>query len=119
MLFVRTRSSSRRLIGVVLLAMWLGQWSALAHSIAHAGSHEIVARPVDGEHDHGDHGWGHQAGTSACDLVDHLLTGQAPGCEPTAVLRLPPETLPIAAGAASNAPGPRARVYEARGPPRD
>jgi hypothetical protein len=115
--FSRTRLASRRLIGVALLAMLLGQWSVLAHSIGHARAHDLVAQSVDGDHAH-DYDWGHRAGTSACDLVDHLLTGQAPGGEPTAGLWLPPETTHIAAGAASNAPGPVAWPYEARGPPR-
>jgi hypothetical protein len=117
MQFPRTRLASRRLIGVALLAMLLGQWSVLAHSIGHARAHDVVAQSIDGNHTH-DRDWGHQAGTSACDLVDHLLTGQAPGGEPTARLWLPREASHIAARAASNAPGPVAWAYEARGPPR-
>lgn len=117
MLSSRARLATRRLVGVALLAMWLGQWSILAHAIGHARGSEAASHAVDGEHAH-DAAWGHQAGTSACDLVDHLLTGQAPGSEPAAGLRLRPEASHIAAGAASNGPGPTATAYEARGPPR-
>lgn len=116
MQFARTHLATRRLIGVALLAMLLGQWTALVHSIDHARAHEFVEQSVDGSHAHDD-AWGHRAGTSACDLVDHLLTGQAPGGEPAAGLWLSPETSHIAAGAASNAPRPVVRAYEARGPP--
>jgi hypothetical protein len=116
MLLSRTRLAIRRLIAVALFAMLLGQWAALAHSIGHAQAQDVVAHSVDGDHAHDT--WGHQAGTSACDLVDHLLTGQAPGGEPAAGLWFPPKTSHIAATAASNEPKSVCWAYEARGPPR-
>lgn len=115
--FSRTRLASRRLIGVALLAMLLGQWSVLAHSIGHARALDLVAPSSSADHAHDDP-WGHQADTAACALVDHLLTGQAPGGEPAAELGLPRQTSRVAAGAASHASWAVARPYEARGPPR-
>jgi len=96
-----------------LLALLLGQWTVLAHSIAHArtpAGATAAADTVDG--------WGHNAGTRACHLVDHLLAGQAPGSEPTALPCLPRAATKVAVAAASIGSGPIAQAYEARGPPR-
>ncbi|MFM7531630.1 MAG: hypothetical protein ACKO5J_03895 [Rubrivivax sp.] len=80
------RHTARRLIAVALLALVLGQWTALAHSIGHAHLPDDAAAPaVD---DHG--AWGHQAGTQACQLVDHLLSGQAAGGGPAPLVVVPP-----------------------------
>ena len=107
------RNATRRLVGVALLALLLGQWTVLAHSIAHARAPAAVAVSVDT-----DHVWGHHAGTPACHLVDHLLAGQAPGGESASVAYVPPADLRVAAPAPSIGPGPVLRAYEARGPPR-
>ena len=106
------RNAIRRLIGVVWLALLLGQWTALVHSIDHAPSSAAVAGSADT-----DHAWSHGAGTSACHLVDHLLTGHGPGGQPATVCGFPPAGLRVAASAPSIGPGPLARAYEARGPP--
>jgi hypothetical protein len=117
MLFSRTRLASRRLVGVALLALVLGQWTMLAHAIAHARTAAVVEHAAGVDQDHS-HGWGHDAGTPVCDLVDHLLTGQAPGVSHEAVRCLPPAAALAATAAPSEAPGPFAPAYEARGPPR-
>lgn len=109
----RLRNAARRLIGAVLLALLVGQWTALAHSIGHAHLPAQAALAVD-DHD----AWGHPVGSPSCQLVDHLLVGQAAGGDPAPVLRLPPAAALPAAPAASIAPGPAARAFEARGPPR-
>lgn len=97
--------------------MLLGQWSALSHLTSHAPAREVGAHSVNSDHGH-DQDWGHQAATSTCELSDHVRTGQAPVSEHLAGLRLPAEASHIAAGAAPSSPGPIARAYEARGPPR-
>jgi hypothetical protein len=119
MQFSRTRLATHRLIGVALLAMLLGQWSVLVHSIDHARAHEVVEQSVDGDHAHDhDHAWGHHAGTPTCQLVDHLLVGQAAGGEPAPILWLPPAATRLAALTPSVSPAPASLAYEARGPPR-
>lgn len=109
---LRHLNATRCLVGVALLALLLGQWAVLAHSIAHARTPAVAAVFVES-----DHAWGHHAGTPACQLVDHLLTGQAPGGEATSAAGLPPGALRVAAPAPSIGPGPVSRAYEARGPP--
>ncbi len=110
---LRHRYAIRRLIGVVLLALLLGQWTVLAHSIAHARAPAAIALS-----DESDDAWGHHAGTPACHLIDHLLAGQAPGVEAASVPGLPPTDSRVAALAPSIGPGAASRAYEARGPPR-
>ena len=103
-----------RLFAVALLGMLLGQWTVLAHSIAHARASGAVAVSTDT-----DHAWGHYAGTSECRLIDHLIAGQAPGDTATTVVPdLPPAALQVAMPAESIGPAAEARGYEARGPPR-
>ncbi len=112
---VRHRKTARRLVAAVLLAMLVGQWLTLAHGVAHARTGSALAgaaAPADSNEV-----WGHYAGTSACHLVDHLLTGQAPGSNLASMPGLPPAAVTMAVAAASNAPGPGSRPYEARGPP--
>lgn len=102
----------RRVVGVALLTLVLGQWAVLVHAIEHARASVGVAGKAGT-----DHAWGHQAGTAACHLVDHLLTGQAPGKEPAATPHLPPAaSRPVAPGPSIGS-GRVARTYEARGPP--
>ena len=75
----------------------------------------------DGHAGHAGHdgdGWGHPAGSPACELFDALLGAQAPGAEAATLPLLPPSqgrfVLP---GRLADA-GPALRAYEARGPPR-
>jgi hypothetical protein len=103
-------------MGLALLALLVGQWAILGHSIAHARTPDVAERLVDVAHKQGQD-WGHEAGTSACDLVEHLLTGQAPGEEHEVLLGLAPVEGPAAVAASSNAPGLVSPAYEARGPP--
>ena len=110
---LRHCNATRRLIGVALLALLLGQWAVLAHSIAHARTPAPAAVSADT-----DHAWGHPAGTPACHLVDHLLAGQAPGGEPASVAFVPPAEMGLAVPASSIGPRPAPRAYQARGPPR-
>lgn len=118
----RHRSSrARRLTGVLVLALLCAQWLGLAHAIAHGPAEAVeLARTHHGDHgDHGDHRdhWGHDADTPVCQVVDHLLCGQAVG---DAVATLPPLQRAASAAAAHRHPVPPGRVpcpYEARGPP--
>lgn len=112
----RQSNATRRLIGVSLLALLLGQWAVLAHSIGHGHRPAVAAVAVD-DHKQEHDSWGHHAGTPTCQLVDHLLVGQATGGEPAPALWLPPAASQLAAPASSISPGPASRAYEARGPP--
>jgi hypothetical protein len=96
-----------------MLALLMGQWTVLAHSIAHART----LADADAVSVESDHVWDHHAGTPACHLIDHLLAGQAPGGQTATVSCLPPAALQVAAPAPSINPGPVSRAYEARGPP--
>jgi hypothetical protein len=110
---LRHRNTLRRFVGVALLALMLGQWTILVHSIEHAQVPAAVEDSGDT-----DHAWGHHAGTSACHLVDHLLTGQAPAGEPPTPPCLSPAAMRVAGPAPSIGPSAAFRAYEARGPPR-
>ncbi len=109
------RNASRRLVGLALAALLLAQWTVLVHWIAHARAPAVVERSAEPDQDNA---WGHHAGASACVLVDHLLTGQAPGVEHAAAACEPPAQPRVAAAAPADAPAPAARAYDARGPPR-
>ena len=109
----------RRLIGVALLALLLGQWTVLTHSVAHTRLTPGVAASADADADaDADESWGHDAGSSFCQLVDQLLVGQAVGGEPAASPCVPPAATQAAAPATSIGPSPTAHSYHARGPPR-
>ncbi|MBA4178217.1 MAG: hypothetical protein C0505_16925 [Leptothrix sp. (in: Bacteria)] len=110
---LRPGDAARRIVGVALLALLLGQWTVLAHLIAHARAPAAAAVLADG-----DNVWGHDAGTPACHLVDHLLAGQAPGGEPAPAACVPRALPRLAAPAPSTHAGPAAQAYEARAPPR-
>lgn len=125
------RYAVRRLIGAVLLALLLGQWTVLTHSIAHTRLSPDVAAfggaGADADADaeasasasaDTDESWGHLAGSSVCQLVDQLLVGQAVGGEPAASPCVPPDARRAAALATSIGPSPTAHAYQARGPPR-
>ena len=107
---------TRRIIGVALLALLLGQWAALAHSVQHAREPTGPAVPAYVATDDSDV-WGHQVGTSACHLMGHLLTGQAPGVANVAVPCSPLAAVPAMAPTAPPYQGAASRAYEARGPP--
>jgi hypothetical protein len=114
--------ATRRLIGVVVLALLCAQWAALSHAIAHADRSAMAARLATAasadDHDHGGEAWGHDAGTPTCQLLDHLLAGHAAGGEPPPLFLPRPAAVLLAAPALSITPGPASRAYEARGPPR-
>lgn len=119
----RRRHAARRLIGVALLALLFGQWAALAHSIGHAHlPSQAALHDHDHDHDHDDgrdhDPWGHEAGTSGCQLFDHLLVEQAASGESQPALWRPAAyALPMAL-APSISPCSPSRSYDARGPPR-
>lgn len=115
---LRSHVLKRRLLGVMLFALLTAQALALAHAVAHgpqwvAASRHAVAQTTDR-----DTIWGHAAGSTACHLVDQLLTGQATGLDPVPwplsrleaarPVCLPPATVARLA----------LQAYEARGPPR-
>jgi hypothetical protein len=127
----RRPNATRRIVGVALLALLLAQWQALAHAIAHGPWHAHAAAVSvadaighgghanhDGHAGHDADGWGHPAGSLACELFDALHGAQAPGA---GAATLPP--LPLSQGhfvspARLADSGPALRAYEARGPPR-
>jgi hypothetical protein len=109
----RLRNAARRLVGAALLALLVGQWTALAHSVAHARLPAQAAMSVDKPD-----AWAHRAGTPSCQLVDHLLVGQMAGADPAGLLRAPPAATRLTAPAPSISPCSASRAYEARGPPR-
>jgi hypothetical protein len=114
MLFMASRPSARRWIGVAVLALLLAQWTALGHAFSHASWRGTTAAAQADDA----HSWSHSAGSSACQLVDQLLVGQATGGEPPSWC-----VVPIGADVAPLAPPPApARhplaAYDARGPPR-
>ena len=131
---LRRPNATRRIVGVALLALLLSQWQALAHAIAHGPWHTdavaVAANHAAGPWGHANHdghaghaghdgdGWGHPAGSPACELFDALLGAQAPGAEAATLPLLPPSqgrfVLP---GRLADA-GPALRAYEARGSPR-
>lgn len=113
---LRHRSVRCHLIGLALLALLLGQWAVLAHAVSHAQPSAVVAA-VAAHADEADHLWGHQAGTTACHLVDHLLAGQAPGGATAALAVVPPSSTVVTVPSSSIDPGPVWRTYFARGPP--
>lgn len=130
----RRLQPARRLIAAALLALLFTQWAALVHSVVHApvGSvPAVVHAPVRGMHAevHAPGGeaqavevhehapaFGHAAGSAACELLDHLLIGQATAsgqdelAQPTGDCR---PLLPAQRVAESRPPG----LPPARGPP--
>jgi len=127
------RYAVRRLIGAVVLALLLGQWTVLTHSITHtrlgpdaaafvgvgvgvgAGAGATASADTDTDTDES---WGHHAGSSVCQLVDQLLIGQAVGGEPAAGPCVPPDATRAESLATLIGPSPVAHAYQARGPPR-
>lgn len=123
MTLLRHRQALRRVVGVVLLALLLGQLTVLVHSTDHArvrlaAEDSAALAAVAPAEAHSDSAWGHAAGTPACQLIDHLLFGQAPGALPAALVFAPPADRGLAAPEASIGPGPVGQAYQARGPPR-
>jgi hypothetical protein len=101
-----------RLVGAALLALLLTQWTALTHAIAHAplSAGHVVAVA-------GDEHWDHEAGSSSCALIDHLLLGGSAGSDPPAMPRVQPDAAPWATPSLPIACAATLRAYEARGPP--
>lgn len=118
----RHLQATRRLIGVMLLALLCAQWVALSHAIGHvdwpASAARLATAAATDDHAHDNRAWGHDAGTAACELLDHLLAGQAAGVMPAPLILLRPAAAMLAAPAPSITPGPVWRAFEARGPPR-
>lgn len=102
-----------RLVGAALLALLLTQWTALTHAIAHAplSADHVVAEDADGR-------WGHDAGTSTCNLIDHSLVGHAPVGDCAPVAWEPPEAALATAPKYRRVRSCTRPAYEARGPPR-
>lgn len=105
------RRWTHRLVGVAVLALWIAQWAALSHAVAHAlpvtGS-ELAAEGHDG--------WGHAAATPSCALVDHLLVGHGAPLDSPAGVGPHPELERLAMQASLEL-GLTPSSYEARGPP--
>lgn len=130
---LRRPNAMRRIFGVALLAMLLAQWQALAHAIGHVPRHAdavavaVAANDAAGPWGHANHdghaahdgdGWGHPAGSPACQLFDALLGAQAPGAEAATLPLLPPSQGRFVLPERLADIGPPLRAYEARGPPR-
>lgn len=128
---LRRPNATRRIVGVALLALLLAQWQALAHAMAHGPWHAhaaaLSANDAAGHAGHANHdghaghtadGWGHPAGSPACELFDALLGAQAPGAEAAIVPPRPSSQGSFALPAPFAVAGPALRAYEARGPPR-
>lgn len=109
---VRHRDAARRLLGLALLALVLAQWSVLSHAIAHAPAAADVAGQADPDHAHG-----HEAGTSVCQLVGHLLQGQAPASSVQTPSPASPTAAPAPRASLTVVAGPVVRPYDSRGPP--
>ncbi len=108
----RRTATMRGLLGVAVLVLLLAQWTALVHAIVHAptGVHTTASRDVDAA-------WGHTADSASCHLLDHLLTGQAPGpAEAKAPFACPVEAAPASRLTAIHR-HQVLRPYEALGPP--
>ena len=106
-------AATGRLAGAALLALLLAQWAALTHAIDHRpwSAAQGVERVSDDR-------WGHEVDTLACEVIDHLLTGQQTGSEPGAVQSV---WAPFWIAPLSSRPTARRvwlRTYQARGPPR-
>lgn len=129
----RRQPHTRRLIGVLLLAMLLAQMVARFHAIAHAGGlgpagPEVHAAAEVVEHTipeastaataQTDEGWGHAAGSSACQWFDHLLLDHAPvHAHPSACQMVAAEALALPPATAARS-GATQWSIQARGPPR-
>ncbi|MBK7616501.1 MAG: hypothetical protein KA375_01530 [Vitreoscilla sp.] len=104
---------TRRVVGVVMLALLLSQWLALGHAVAHSQSSVASQALADDDSD----SWGHAAGAATCHLLGHLLTGQAPGHE--LPVTPPADCVAVQAEAlgATQCFGTAPHAFEARGPP--
>ena len=109
----RSRAAIGRLLGAALLALLLAQWTALAHTIAHAPLAASMASAGDAQGP-----WGHEAESAACELVDHLLLGHPTLGTPSALAWLRPEALLAEAPKSRLVRSGKRQAYEARGPPR-
>ena len=115
---IRQRRLTCRIVGVLLLALLLAQWTVLGHAIAHGSvAPGVSASPA--AHAGNDVGltWGHEAGAPECQLFDQLLSGQALGAEAAPMPGVPLASTPLAANELSPCRQPTLRAYLARGPP--
>lgn len=122
-------------VWVAMLAMLCAQWLASSHSVVHADlrgavhaewsldaqgrghGHGQLHGQDQAAHDSAGEAWSHAAGSVDCQLIDHLLVGQAPGGSgtPGAVCLAPEHT----ALWPDLALGHQALLaFEARAPPR-
>lgn len=114
------RIAVRRLIGLALLALLLGQWTVLRHALTHTGSRPALAAAaaVDAAAVAvADDAWGHAAGSSVCQLVDQWLLGQLLGVDATASPCVSPAPPRAASPGSPIWSSPAAQAYQARGPP--
>ena len=109
----RSRAAIGRLVGAVLLALLLAQWTTLTHAIAHVPLGAAGLATIEG-----DGRWGHDAGSPSCLLIDHLLLGELTGGDAPAMSGLPPDAMLATAPKCRRAHSSTRRAYEARGPPR-
>ena len=105
-------ASLRRLIGAALLALLVAQWTAIVHAVAHAPSASAVVT-IQGDGDR----YGHRADSAACQLIDHLLTGQAPGMPTGAATGAIPGSEPLLPAHGVLVATRPLRLQPARGPP--
>lgn len=116
-------------LGVLLMVWWLAQCVALDHAVEHAPA-PATASPMGkvhafggalaadepGQHNHSKD-WGHDEGTTACDLLADLLGGSAVASAPP-VMPGPPQVAAVwAAPKPGRLPGVARQAYQARGPP--
>ncbi len=138
MLLQHASQRARRVISLALLALLVSQFGALVHAVVHApllvgnqaqvqwaaSSQAPVHAPAEGAaHTHAATGDGaatdeHRAGSPVCQVVDHLLFGQAPGGPDVQVLAMVWATSAPQHGSAPITPARPTQAYEARGPPR-
>lgn len=115
----RHRRLTCRIVGMLLLALLMAQWSVLGHAIAHGTPTSLVSASAVAKADHGDHQtWGHEAGAPECRLFDQLLSGHALAADAAPMPGLPLARTPVAANELSACRQPTLRGYLARGPPR-
>jgi hypothetical protein len=110
----RCHTAGLRVVVLVVLSLLAAQWWALHHAIGHHSA--LTGVHAAGVADEGST-WDHDAGTPACSLLDHLLTGQALAANPPVLCTAPQSAGPVAHTKTTPAPGEALRLYQARAPP--